>query len=135
MTYREDFTIPAKMMEQIAEQGLDGLPELIGIVVNAAMWAERQQYLNAAPYERTPQRRAHANGYKPKRVRTRVGEITFAVPQVREGGFYPAALEKGMRSERSLTLALAEMYAQGVSRRRVKPSRSSCVGPASRRRR
>jgi transposase-like protein len=49
-----------------------------------------------------------------------VGEITFAVPQVREGGFYPEALEKGLRSERALTLALAEMYVQGVSTRKVK---------------
>jgi transposase-like protein len=120
MIYREDFTIPAKMLEQITEQGLDSLPEMISIVVNAAMEAERQQYLHAAPYERTPQRRGHANGYKPKRVRTRVGDIAFAVPQVREGGFYPAALEKGMRSERALTLALAEMYVQGVTTRKVK---------------
>lgn len=57
---------------------------------------------------------------KPKTVRTRMGEITFAVPQVREGGFYPSALEKGLRSERALTITLAEMYVQGVSTRRVK---------------
>ncbi len=43
-----------------------------------------------------------------------MGEITFAVPQVREGGFYPSALEKGLRSERALTITLAEMYVQGV---------------------
>jgi putative transposase len=49
-----------------------------------------------------------------------MGEITFDVPQVREGGFYPQALEKGLRSERALTLALAEMYVQGVSTRKVK---------------
>ena len=48
-----------------------------------------------------------------------MGEITFAVPQVREGGFYPGALEKGLRSERALTLTLAEMYVQGVSTRKV----------------
>ncbi|MRS05503.1 IS256 family transposase, partial [bacterium] len=53
-------------------------------------------------------------------VKTRVGEITFAVPQVREGGFYPTALEKGLRSERALTITLAEMYVQGVSTRKVK---------------
>ena len=41
------------------------------------------------------------------------------MPQVREGGFYPSALEKGMRSERALTLTLAEMYVQGVSTRKV----------------
>jgi transposase-like protein len=49
-----------------------------------------------------------------------VGEITFAVPQVREGGFYPSALENGLRSERALTITLAEMYVQGVSTREVK---------------
>lgn len=83
------------------------------------MQAERQQHLGAEPYQHTPERRGQANGFKPKTVKTRVGEITFAVPQVREGGFYPQALERGLRSERALTLALAEMYVQGVSTRKV----------------
>ena len=120
MTYRQDFTVPAELMEQVAEQGLEILPELIRIVLNAAMQAERNEYLQAAPYEHNPERRGYANGYKPKTMRTRTGDITFAVPQVREGGFYPEALEKGLRSERALTLALAEMYVQGVSTRKVK---------------
>jgi putative transposase len=120
MTYHKDFTLPAEWMEQVAEQGLDILPELIRIVVNAAMQAERSEYLRAEHYQHTPDRIGHANGYKPKTVRTRLGEITFAVPQVREGGFYPQALEKGLRSERALTLALAEMYVKGVSTRKVK---------------
>jgi len=120
MTYREDFTLPADMLEQIASQGLEALPELIRVVVNAAMQAERQEYLRAAPYQHTPERQGHANGFKPKTVVTRMGEVTFAIPQVREGGFYPEALEKGLRSERALVLALAEMYVQGVSTRKVK---------------
>jgi putative transposase len=120
MTYRNDFTVPAELMEQVQEQGLDILPELIRIVINAAMQAERTEHLNAAPYQHTQERRGYANGFKPKTMQTRVGEITFAVPQVREGGFYPQALEKGLRSERALTLALAEMYVQGVSTRKVK---------------
>jgi transposase-like protein len=41
------------------------------------------------------------------------------VPQVRDGNFYPQCLEKGTRSERALKLALAEMYVQGVSTRKV----------------
>jgi hypothetical protein len=46
MTYRNDFTLPAEMLEQIASQGFDVLPDLIRTVVNAAMRAERaaQQY-------------------------------------------------------------------------------------------
>lgn len=120
MTYQNDFTVPSELMEQIQEQGLDGLPELIRIMINAAMQAERAEHLKAGPYQHTPERRGYANGFKPKTMKTRVGEITFAVPQVREGGFYPQALKKGLRSERALTLALAEMYVQGVSTRKVK---------------
>lgn len=119
MTYPTDFTLPAEMMEQIATEGFDILPELIRIVVNTAMQIERQKHLGAAPFERTPERRGQANGYKSKTVKTRMGEITFDVPQVREGGFYPEALEKGLRSERALRLTLAEMYVQGVSTRKV----------------
>ncbi len=119
MTYPGDFTVPAELVEQLRTQGLQAVPELIRIVLNAAMQAERAEHLQAAPYQHTIERRGYANGYKPKTVRTRVGEITFAVPQVREGGFYPQALEKGLRSERALTLALAEMYVQGVSTRKV----------------
>ena len=87
MTYQGDFTLPTELLEQIAAHGFDKLPELIRVVVNAAMQAERQQYLGAAPYQRTPERVDQANGYKPKTVKTRMGEITFDVPQVREGGF------------------------------------------------
>ncbi len=45
--------------------------------------------------------------------------MTFDIPQVREGGFYPEALERGLRIERALMTTLAEMYVQGVSTRKV----------------
>jgi putative transposase len=107
------------LLEQIAQQGLDVLPAIIRTVINTAMQIERQNYLGAGPYERSQARQGHANGYKPKTVTTRVGQVTFDVPQVRDGGFYPQSLEKGLRSERALKLALAEMYVQGVSTRKV----------------
>lgn len=119
MTYQTHYTLPDAFIEQIAEQGLDFLPELIRTVINAAMEIERRKYLGAAPYERTPERRDQANGFKPKTMATRLGKITFSVPQVRKGEFYPGALERGLRSERALKLALAEMYVQGVSTRKV----------------
>jgi transposase-like protein len=119
MTYEEDYTIPEEIMEQICEQGFDALPELIRIVLNAAMYIERQKHIGAGPYERTPERQGHANGFKPKTVATRMGKITMAIPQVRKSDFYPSSLDKGIRSERALKLALAEMYVQGVSTRKV----------------
>jgi putative transposase len=128
MTYRTDCTLPDELLEQIADQGLDVLPELIRTVINTAMQIERQQFLNAGPYERSPDRRGHANGYKPKTVTTRVGQVSFDVPQVRDSSFYPQALEKGLRSERALKLALAEMYVQGVSTRRVAAITEKLIG-------
>ena len=119
MTTQHDCTLSAALLEQIASEGLDALPDLMRTIINAAMEAERQQHLGVSRYERSPERRGSANGFKPKTMTTRVGAVTFAVPQVRDGSFYPSALERGLRSERALTLALAEMYVQGVSTRRV----------------
>jgi transposase-like protein len=116
MTHQNDYTFA----DEIAERGLEAIPEPMRVLINNAMQVERSKYLQAGQYERTEDRKGHANGYKPKTMKTRVGEITFAVPQVREGGFYPSALEKGLRSERALTITLAEMYVKGVSTRKVK---------------
>src|ERR687885_638610 len=119
MTYHPDCTLPPEILEQIADGGLAALPDAIGLLLNAAMLLERQKFIGADPYERTSQRQAHANGFKSKTLQTRLGALSVAVPQVRDGSFYPQALEKGLRSERAFTLALAEMYVQGVSTRKV----------------
>ena len=109
--------------------GLDGAGEALRILVNEASKIERNHFLNAQPHERTIDRIDYANGFKPKTVMTRVGELTFEVPQVRGGGFYPSALEKGSRTEQALNIALAEMYVQGVSTRKVITVLQSLLGP------
>lgn len=120
MTHQENYNLSSDVIEELTQKGLNAVPDLLRVLLNNAMRAERSKYLQAGEYERTEERKGHANGFKPKTVKTRLGEITFAIPQVREGGFYPSALEKGMRSERALVMALAEMYVQGVSTRKVK---------------
>lgn len=109
--------------------GLDGAGEALRILVNEASKIERAQFLNARPHERTAERTDYANGFKPKTVMTRLGEQTFDIPQVRGGGFYPSALEKGSRTEQALNLALAEMYVQGVSTRKVCDILVKLLGP------
>ncbi len=106
-------------MELFIDNGFDGMANAIPILMNAAMQIERSRYLRAEPYERTEQRRSHANGFKPKSVKTRIGEIELAIPQTRDGAFYPGSLERGLRSERALKIAMAEMYIQGVSTRKM----------------
>lgn len=109
--------------------GLDGAGEALRILVNEASKIERNHFLNARPHERTAERTDYANGFKPKTVMTRVGQLTFDVPQVRGGGFYPSALEKGTRTEQALNIALAEMYVQGVSTRKVTDILVKLLGP------
>lgn len=113
----------------ILNQGLDGAGEALRILVNEACKIERNYHLNAQPFERTEQRQGYANGFKPKTVLTRMGELTFSVPQVRDSSFYPSALEKGSRTEQAINIALAEMYVQGVSTRKVITVLQSLLGP------
>lgn len=113
----------------LLNNGLDGAGEALRILVNEASKIERTHFLNARPHERTPERTDYANGFKPKTVMTRVGQVTFDVPQVRGGGFYPSALEKGTRTEQALNIALAEMYVQGVSTRKVTDILVKLLGP------
>lgn len=106
-------------LEAIMNAGLDGLPRAVEILYNEAMKIERSRYLQAEPYERTEARKDYANGYKAKKLRSRIGSLELQVPQVREGDFYPSFLERGIRSERALKATLAEMYIKGVSTREV----------------
>lgn len=124
----EDHPLDAAFAALLAN-GLDGAGEALRILVNEASKIERAHFLNAQPHERTADRADYANGFKPKTVMTRVGELTFAVPQVRNGGFYPSALEKGTRTEQALNIALAEMYVQGVSTRKVTDILVKLLGP------
>jgi transposase-like protein len=110
--------------------GLDGAGEALRILVNEARKIERAQHLTAQPYERSAGRSGYANGFKPKTIMTRLGEVTFDVPQVRDSRFYPAALDKGSRTEQALNLAWAEMYVQGVSTRKVTDVLQRLLGPA-----
>jgi putative transposase len=121
MTHREESTPIREAMEALVEHGLDGMAQAMQLLFNEAMKMERAGFLGAKPYERTGDRRGYANGFKAKGVKSRVGDLDLRIPQVRdtEEPFYPKSLERGLRSERALKLAIAEMYVQGVSTRKV----------------
>ena len=119
MTHQMQTTALDRITELLAEHGFDGLAQAVTVLLNEVMKIERAHALGAAPYQRTEDRTGHANGFKPRTIHTRIGPLTVEVPQARGVEFYPSALEKGVRSERALKLAVAEMYVQGVSTRKV----------------
>jgi transposase-like protein len=119
MTHEIQSTEVNAAVQLLSENGFEGMANAMQILFNEAMKIERSQYLKAAPYQRTEERQSYANGFKEKTVNTRLGKLELRVPQTRDSQFYPSALERGERSERALKLAVAEMYVQGVSTRKV----------------
>lgn len=112
-------SLPREIFEELMEEGTEAFRSVLEKLLNLAMELERSEFLGADPYERTSQRRDHANGFKDKTVTTRVGRLKLKIPQVRNLSFYPKSLERGCRSEKALKLAIAEMYVKGVSTRKV----------------
>lgn len=129
MAHQADNNVIETVVQLLCESGLSHMAEAMRLMLNEAMRIERSQALEAAPYQRTEKRRGYANGFKPKTVTTRLGELALEVPQVRgDVEFYPSALERGVRSERALKCAIAEMYVQGVSTRKVTEVMSELCG-------
>ena len=119
MAYETDYTLLEQVIQMLAANKDNKFSRVIETVVNEAMKLERTQALQAEPYERTDERTGYANGFKDKTLALATGKVLLKIPQVRGLEFYPSCIEKGIRSERSLKLAIAEMYVKGVSTRRV----------------
>ena len=115
----KDTTVEA-VLEHLIEHGPSDLATVFARAFELAMQIERERFLGAGLYERTPERQGYANGYKPKRIDTPAGTVTVGVPKTAGHGgdpFYPQSLERGRRSVRAVMLAVAEMYIKGVSTR------------------
>jgi transposase-like protein len=111
--------VTREVVQVLAEHGFDGMAQVMELLINECMKIERQQALGVGPYQRSQARQGQANGFKPRQLKTRIGQLQLSVPQVRGAKFYPSVLERGSRSEKALRLALAEMYVQGVSTSKV----------------
>jgi len=109
---------PRALLEQLSQEALE---------------AECAQHLQAQRHERTGERQGYRNGYKPRKLQTRVGTLEMTVPQVRDTEPYqPSLWGKWQRHERALLVACAEMYYQGVSTRRVQEVlQTMCEGQIS----
>lgn len=100
--------------------GGDVVRELFRDVLQEVLEAEMTETLQAKPGERTSERLGLRSGSYSRTLITRVGKLELRVPQDRQGRFSTQLFERYQRSEKALVSALAEMYVQGVSTRKVK---------------
>ena len=115
-----EYSTQNDILQPILENGIEGFSEVLQKMLNLAMKLEREKVLKASPYQRTEGRTGYANGFKERHIQTRMGDLELQIPQTRNIDFYPSCLEKGLRSERAIRAAMAEMYIQGVATRSVK---------------
>lgn len=60
------------------------------------------------------------NGFRERRLETQVGAITLGIPKLREGAYFPEGIvERWSRVDRAVICAASEMFALGVSTRKV----------------
>jgi putative transposase len=106
----------------------DFLRPIVEAVLQELLEAEMAEALGAAKGERTPARLGYRSGYYDRTLVSRVGKLELRVPQDRQGRFSTELFERYQRSEKALVAALAEMYVQGVSTRKVKAITEALCG-------
>jgi putative transposase len=75
-------TIITALLEQLITTGPES--QVFTALFDLAMRLERERHLGAERYERSPERRGYANGYKPKTLDTPAGTLTVQVPKTRD---------------------------------------------------
>ena len=118
MAHIEDTRLPAHVREALVDDP-DFLRDIVQAVLQRLLEAEITEHVQAAPFERSEQRRGYRNGYRDRQLRTRVGKLRLLVPMDREGTFRTELFERYQRSEKALVSTLMEMYLEGVSTRKV----------------
>jgi putative transposase len=118
-TNPKNVTIDVGELKSVLMEQKDFLAPVVQEAVQAILELEMEECLGAGKYERNPERVGYRSGYYRRRLITRVGTIVLRVPQDRAGHFSTQVFEQYQRSEKALVAALAQMYVQGVSTRKV----------------
>ena len=117
-------------LQEIFAADKDSMRELLREVLQEVLEQEMTEAIGAEKGERSPGRLGYRSGYYGRALVTRVGKLELRIPQDRQGHFSTQIFERYQRSEKALVSALAEMYIQGVSTRKVKAITEELCGHA-----
>ena len=108
----------AQLMEGTTAGAL--IPEIVRRGFQDLLEAEVSAVIGAQRHERCPDERAtHRNGYRERLLTTQVGDLTLAIPKLRQGSFFPNWLEPRRRVDKALYAVVMEAYTGGISTRKV----------------
>ena len=113
----EDSMALLELVEQYADADL--FKELGQYALQRLMEMEAEQKVGAGPHERKDDRVTRRNGYRDRRLETRLGTMNLRIPKLRSGTYFPSFLEPRKMSEHALVAVVQEAYVKGVSTRKV----------------
>ena len=120
MTTRRKRSAKSPRIEALIGEDRELFKGLLKESLQEVLEAEMTETVGAGLGERTAVRTGYRSGYYSRGLVTRVGKLELRVPRDREGRFSTELFDRFQRSEKALVSALAEMYVQGVSTRKVK---------------
>ena len=113
----------AALLEVLEAMKSAGVSERITLaattIYQALINAELTAVIGAGPWEHSPDRTAHRNGYRPRVFSTAAGDLELAIPKLRSGSFFPSLMERRRRVDQALFAVVMEAYLHGVSTRKV----------------
>ena len=110
----------ASELSQLMEGTTAGalIPEIVRRGFQDLLEAEVSALTGAQLHERCPdQRSTHRNGYRERLLTTQVGDLTLAIPKLRQGSFFPNWLEPRRRVDKALYAVVMEACTGGISTR------------------
>jgi putative transposase len=108
----------AQLMEGTTAGAL--IPEIVRRGFQDLLEAEVSAAIGATRHERCPdERTTHRNGYRQRLLTTQVGDLSLAIPKLRQGSFFPDWLEPRRRVDKALYAVVMEAYTGGISTRKV----------------
>ena len=115
----KNVSVNVAQLKSVLVEQKEFLAPIVEEAVQTILELEMEECLQAGLYERTQGRVGYRSGHYHRRLITRVGTLVLRVPQDRAGHFSTEVFERYQRSEKALVGALAQMYVQGVSTRKV----------------
>ena len=100
-------------------QNEEFFPEVLKTTLEKLMDLEVSQRIKANLNERSDSRETYRNGYRPRSLNTRLGEIDLEIPKLRSGSYHPRFLQHYKRTEAAMISVIQESYIQGVSTRKM----------------
>src|ERR1700722_18940058 len=112
-----------KTINSLKQLAASDLPEAMRqqaqSMLSELMETEVSEQIGAAKHEQEPDRTAHRNGYRIRKLETQLGTLDVRIPKLRSGSYFPSFLEPRCRLHASLTQIVMESYTQGISTRKI----------------